>query len=354
VKARRPLVVIAVPGRPDAVGGVERFAHLLGASIEDLADVQILGVHGEVPTAVRRLGGSEWWRAAKIREGLARRVAGADLIITNGFLGALIPRQLRKIHVFHGTMVEATRAVRDGYPPHERFRRAVGGGLAEAVSGRGAARVVAVSESVRQEVRKYYGLSSVHVIENAVDTSIFCKRDRAEARRSFNLLPAHRYALFVGRAEIRKGIDLVEQACDVAGYDLLIAGPTGFTGATHLGNLDPVRLAMAYAAADCVVFPTRYEACSYVLLEAMAVGVPVLTTAVGWMPTLLSAVPGYKRFLTTSNLASLAGGLRRLGEDPDMDARIVAAARDFTVQNNALRAWGVRWSSLIADSLEAR
>ncbi|MGI8594284.1 MAG: glycosyltransferase, partial [Solirubrobacteraceae bacterium] len=98
----------------------------------------------------------------------------------------------------------------------------------------------------------------------------------------------------------------------------------------------------AYAAADVVLFPTRYEGCSFVVLEALAAGTPLVTTAVGWMPEFLRAMPDYRQLVVAPDVEDVAARLRTL-DLSELD-RLTAGAREWIVAHNSLvvfdRAWG--------------
>ena len=338
--------VIISPDPANRAGGVERMCSLLQGVLEqDGWRVNVVGP-GRVPARwVSRLGAG--YLAGSISATRGAMALHPRLLITNGFLGCGRSRHCTRIHVYHGTMVGNTRAEGNSLPRHDRVRRTVGAGLAEAVAGRGAA-VVSVSQKASEEVRRYYGVRSDAVIPNGVDTNTFRPRSREQARQALGLAGDGRYALYVGRLQRLKGTELLVHASREAGYELLIAGESGDSAATrNLGVLDPDRLACAYAAADCVLFPSRYEACSYVVLEALSCGVPLITTRVGWMPTFLQGVPQYERLCVEPEHDEIVARLRAL---PTLDtASLTSAAREWIVAHNSLQSYATQWRELLAD-----
>jgi glycosyltransferase involved in cell wall biosynthesis len=132
-------------------------------------------------------------------------------------------------------------------------------------------------------------------IRNGIDADRFVRVEQAKRVeiRSRLGLSESKVVLYVGRLEHVKGLDclldawpdVIRQAPDAV---LLIAGD----GATRaelerrapprvrfLGSqADPLPL---YQAADCFVLPSRSEGLPTALLEALSVGLPVVSTAVG-------------------------------------------------------------------------
>ncbi|HEY1516652.1 MAG TPA: glycosyltransferase family 4 protein [Solirubrobacteraceae bacterium] len=332
------------PDPSSNTGGVERFCHLLAAVLKSAGwTTQLIGPTASVPAGLARLGLEPSLQAVSVTR--QARAEHADLVIGNGFLGG--PAGRRRIHVFHGTMVKHVAAGGTGSRRY-RLRQALGGAVPEALCGRGA-RTVAVSSSTATELERFYRQRVDEVIPNGVDTALFSPGDRATARDRLGLEPDARYALFAGRFEYRKGADLVPDACRQAGFTLLVAGSGAPPSARALGVLSPAELAHAYRAADCVVFPTRYEACSFVVLEALASGVPLLTTPVGWMGDFLRACPSYSSFIVRPERDSIAGALDRVGALASDPPLVLAQAREYVERHNGLDAFGARWLELISE-----
>ncbi|MFD8750151.1 glycosyltransferase family 4 protein [Kitasatospora sp. NPDC059577] len=78
------------------------------------------------------------------------------------------------------------------------------------------------------------------------------------------------------------------------------------------------------AAADVVVVPSRWEARSLVVQEAMRAGVPVVSTAVGGIPELVGDAAV---LVAAGDPAALGGAVRALLADPDRRGRLAAAGR---------------------------
>ena len=162
----------------------------------------------------------------------------------------------------------------------------------------GCRRVISVSTSVKRELGEQYGVPAdrVVVIHSGVDLDEFhpSRRggSRAEIRARHGIADGDLALLFLGNEFRRKGLetllealardDLAEAKLFVAGADdpepyRRLAGRLGLEG--RVAFLGPTgEAARLYGAADVFVLPTRYEAFPLVVLEAMASGLPVVTT----------------------------------------------------------------------------
>lgn len=168
-----------------------------------------------------------------------------------------------------------------------------------------AAHVFAVSESLRQ-VALGLGIApqKVQVVGNGVDLARFSPVPRAEARQALGLPAEAPVLVSVGGLVERKGfhrvIDLLPALRQqFPGLVYLVVGgpsPEGDMSAAlreqvarlglheavrFLGPLPPDQLRQPLSAADVFVLATRNEGWANVFLEAMACGLPVVTTAVG-------------------------------------------------------------------------
>ena len=177
-----------------------------------------------------------------------------------------------------------TRIVRRFNPKHDALLR-----LEKALLGDGGARrVIANSAMVRDEIVRHYGFAddAIDLIRNGVRVSAFgpAPRKRAAARAQLRMGPDEIAVLFLGSGWERKGLRFAIAAMAKLRDQqmrLLVAGRGNErkyrTGSvTFLGEIEDVRLPLA--AGDIFILPTVYDPFSNASLEAMAAGLPVITT----------------------------------------------------------------------------
>lgn len=159
--------------------------------------------------------------------------------------------------------------------------------------------VICNSQMVADEIWRHYRVdrSKLKVIYNGVDTTVFHPGLAAECRVTTRLqagIPAMApLLLFVGSGFERKGVPQLLRAFAQAqnkSMHLVIVGADrklkamqglaeqlGLTGRAHFtGPLNDVRT--WYGAADGFVLPTLYDPCPNAALEALACGLPIVTS----------------------------------------------------------------------------
>nr|WP_246256558.1 glycosyltransferase family 4 protein [Isoptericola halotolerans] len=147
------------------------------------------------------------------------------------------------------------------------------------------------------------------VVGNGVDLERFrppTDGERSAARARLGYAPQDRVVLFVGNEHDRKGLPLVLEAlAHVRGARLLVVGgdprmvATARQRATRAGVADrctftgPVPdVREALHAADVFCLPSAYESFGLVYLEALATGLPVVSTPVGVVPDVVTDATG--------------------------------------------------------------
>ena len=177
------------------------------------------------------------------------------------------------------------RLARDLSPMHRQILQ-----IEEALfARRGAGRVIVASEMVKDEIVDLYDYpaDNIDLVRNGVplDRFRFDPGLREKSRADLKLHAEEIVLLFVGSGWERKGLLFAMEAmamCRDRRLRLLVAG----RGKTQryfkskrvrfLGEV--VDLLPVYAAADILILPTIYDPFSNACLEALACGLPVITT----------------------------------------------------------------------------
>lgn len=224
---------------------------------------------------------------------------------------AMLP--VRRCHVYHPHAGIAADSVVNG---HLKYNGPLARGIARAanrlnrkrnrfaavernlLTGQRPPIVLSLSRYVEQAVRRHYSIDEnrLRTLLNGVDLHRFDPSTRPQVgldlRRRLGLVPEQVVALMIAQDFVRKGLRetilalaripderlilLVAGKPDPQSYRRLaerhgVAKRVFFAGPTS----DPYSF---YQAADCFVLPTRHDPCSLVVLEALGMGVPVIST----------------------------------------------------------------------------
>lgn len=221
--------------------------------------------------------------------------------------------------------------------------------------------VIAISQYVSNQLKRHYGFDAarIRLIFNGVDPDTSPaherRRHRIEIRRQFGLADDDLVLLAVAHNFRLKGVDKMIQAMadgrvrELGNVFAIIVGrdnPKNLVErAAATGLADRVffagpsqRVSAFFHAADVLVHPTYYDPCSRVVLEAMAAGLPVITTRYnGAAERITDGREGYVIDCPT-DLAALADRIARLA-DADHRRRCAqaapAAVEQFTVARHA-------------------
>jgi len=200
-----------------------------------------------------------------------------------------------------------------------------------------ARRIIAVSEFTRRELIELLRIpeQKIHVVPNGVEDTFTADGPAADGE----------YVLAVGTLEPRKNLPRLIEAARRNHVELRVVGARGWggvevggNGVRWLGEIDDAHLARLYRGALCVAYPSLYEGFGIPVLEAMACGVPVVTSRGTAME---EVADGAAVLVDPHDPGELAAGIER-----------AAAERDTLVSRGLERARSFRWDA-VADATVA-
>ena len=210
--------------------------------------------------------------------------------------------------------------------------------------------VITVSAALRERlIATGVEPSHVRVLRNGVDTRVFAPVAPVQARAALGVETGGNVFAVVGNLVAEKGCDLVIRALvDIPAAILLIVGEGPERArldalARALGVADRVRflavrtqrdLAQVYSAADALVLASSREGWPNVLLESMACGTPVVATAVGGVPEIVTN-PLAGIVVDERSTPALLRAMREIVARPPARAEIVAYAARFGWEQTA-------------------
>jgi len=213
--------------------------------------------------------------------------------------------------------------------------------------------LIVPSRAMRERLAQYGVRRPMHVLPTGIPLARFAGGDGAAFRARFGIAPGRPTVAYVGRVAFEKNIDFLLRATALARRsvpDLLLVvtgeGPALKSlkrlarrlriedNVLFVGYLDRRSgLVDGYCAADAFVFASRTETQGLVLLEAMALGVPVVSTAVMGTRDILDA--GRGALVSPDNEEDFASQMVRLLQNGEFRARLALEARDYAQEWNA-------------------
>ena len=203
----------------------------------------------------------------------------------------------------------------------------------------GARVVIANSEWIKREIGQHFGFPAerTHVVYNGVPAFHAPPNARAELG-----LGADEYVLlFAGSGWERKGLSFAIDAVNAATASrptLLVAGRGPAKEMPRVRFLGPVaNMARVLGAADVFLLPTLYEPFSNACLEALAAGLPVLTTEHNGFAEIIERGVEGEVYPDPRDIPKIAAGIDAWG-DPERRAavrpRLLEKAARFSVEEN--------------------
>jgi UDP-glucose:(heptosyl)LPS alpha-1,3-glucosyltransferase len=203
-------------------------------------------------------------------------------------------------------------------------------------------RVIAISKMIQNDLATYFHRRrGVEVIYHGVDLETFHPRNRPiwreTIRRELNVPEETCLAIFVGNPD-KGAAPAIRAIAGVPNLILAIVSGADYRRyrelAAELNVTDRVRFCHAtphvqryYAAADLFVFPTVYDPYGMVISEAMASGLPVITSATAGASELIES--GVEGFVISPawDVEQIRETIARLVQDTALRERVGSAAR---------------------------
>ena len=186
---------------------------------------------------------------------------------------------------------------------------------------------------------KITNIEKIITIPNAVDLSVFYKRDKSAARKKLGFPQDLTIGIFVGHFIDRKGPIRVGQATrGVPNLKMIYIGagaqePQG-ENIVFKGSVKHEELPEYLSAADFFILPTLAEGCCNAIIEAMACGLPIISSNMAFNYDILDRKTAI--LVDPQNIDELSNAIRvltcNIGLRKEMSHAAELKAKDFDIR----------------------
>lgn len=255
-----------------------------------------------------------------------------DVVSCHYYLSGLIGLELKKkLHLPFMITFHTLGLMKNLVARSESERESIDRIKSELMLVQLADRVIATSETDAEYLRTLYNAENekIFVLNPGVNHQLFYPVDKTIARKKTGVPTDHKLMLFVGRIEPLKGIDVLLYALKIflTNYPLMqvhvwivggdVSKPSHTwpdelkklseirqlldisASVTFVGRKEQEELPLYYNSADLLVMPSHYESFGITAVEAMACGLPVITTDVTGVSYLFDKK--FRKLLTSAN-----------------------------------------------------
>lgn len=235
-----------------------------------------------------------------------KMIGGADVFFSPHFLSAALSKQCKKVVTFHDL---SFLRYPEFFPLRKRYWHFLMDIKKQAEQ---ADKIIAISESTKNDLIEFYGIeeNKIRVIYSGISPEFKKMEKYSECLKDMKAkykLPEN-FILYLGTIEPRKNINAIIEAFEIIKENklspdddlkLVIAGGFGwlyedvvkaaknspFAGdIVFTGAVEAMDRAGIYNLAKLFVFPSFFEGFGFPPLEAMACGVPVITSNCSSLP----------------------------------------------------------------------
>lgn len=232
----------------------------------------------------------------------------------------------------------------------ERLSKADKSKLVKAVTG-----MISVSSENKRKCIKYELIEekNVVVLPNCVDTSIIYPRNGMDCRKKYGLNKNDFFILFVGVFNHRKGPSRLASAITKLNDKNIKVAFVGTpqigkgddpicNGIIYKGKMEHKDIAEIMACADVFILPTLKEGCSNAIVEALATGVPVISSDGPFNDDILNGNNSIR--VNPLNVDDLAAAIEKLKNNKELSNRMknytLTHSNDFSITNRAAKIIG--------------
>ena len=217
---------------------------------------------------------------------------------------------------------------------------------------RRSAAVCTVTTEQAAKIAALHGIEA-HVVANGIDFDLWQATDGDRAKGRTLCAPTGRTLGFFGHLKAKKGVPFFLDALRRAGDDfrLLLVGETDLQdldGATIVAPVDRFDLIPYYLACDFVVIPSHYDGFPNVLIEAAALGKPLIASRTGGMRDLLADGENAFLFEPGDEQECIAAIARAAAADDATVARMGEAAAGVARERCDARDESRRYAEVLA------
>lgn len=210
----------------------------------------------------------------------------------------------------------------------------------------GATGFVAVATHIQKGLVRELGVPPGRIIvaPNGVDLSRFQPFDRDVARHRLGLPVEGFLVVFVGTFDdLKGGLELVKAVEDLDGVQLALLGQgpqqLASARAVYKGVVPHSEIPTWLSAGDVFVLPTREEGSCNAVIEALACGLPVVTSVGDYMDDIVDDQVAIR--VDPTDVAAIRGAIIALKADParrrSMARNCLRKAQDFDIDQRARR-----------------
>lgn len=205
--------------------------------------------------------------------------------------------------------------------------------------------ILTPSENTKRDVANRYQIpdSKIQVLRPGLSSDYRLQTIdyRQKMREKYNL--PEKYILYLGTLEPRKNVESIIEAykmnyeSGIRNYGLVISGWSGWKNkkllqlisktseVKYIGYVDEVDKPALYQGASLFVFPSLYEGFGLPVLEAIASGVPVITSNRSSLPE-VAGDAGY--LVDPHNLAEIAEAMELILANKDLSALLINRGKE--------------------------